>query len=477
MTIKIFEAEKNLGLEKIIYSNASIKYTTSLLPSKNVYTSKANTDNSDPLLYKITDVLASSGWNLNEDVFDPYELYSARKTPIHKPFDIEHEESNIIGHITGSTCITGDMEDGDSDYAEMSDDLALSKIPAKFHILNDSVIYKTWTDEEKIEATEIMIQEIEDGLWFVSMECKFSGFDYSVINPDGEEIVIPRTEDTAFLTRNLRAYGGDGEYHDKANDLVYKIGRMMKDIIFSGKGLVKKPANPSSVIINAEENVQASKNKVYVNTVDVTSNLDDKEQIMPDDKDLQAKIDLLVSEKASLSKELDTVKASQTSEKISLQASQIEQLNIQLTATKEFVDKHAKANDELSDKLAKVEKELSELKAEKKKVDRTKKVKDAGADDEDVASTLSNLETLTDAQFDAVIETMAKTMKNMKKTVPNEPNDVKDNPSSYSSEAAKKLIDDAKKDETVSLTVTTPSNVESTRATIAEKMLSRIKKK
>ena len=46
----------------------------------------------------------------------------------------------------------------------------------------------------------------------------------------------------SYLTKYLRAYGGQGEYDN------YKIGRVLRNITFSGKGFVDKPANPDSVI-------------------------------------------------------------------------------------------------------------------------------------------------------------------------------------------------------------------------------------
>ena len=46
--------------------------------------------------------------------------------------------------------------------------------------------------------------------------------------------IVARNDESAFLTKHLRAYGGTGEYEG------YKIGRSLRDISFSGKGLVSK---------------------------------------------------------------------------------------------------------------------------------------------------------------------------------------------------------------------------------------------
>ena len=78
------------------------------------------------------------------------------------------------------------------------------------------------------------------------MECVFSGFDYAVVAPNDDNHIVARTNDTAFLSRHLRAYGGTGEFQG------HKVGRLLKNITFSGKGFVEKPANPDSIIFDRE---------------------------------------------------------------------------------------------------------------------------------------------------------------------------------------------------------------------------------
>ena len=47
------------------------------------------------------------------------------------------------------------------------------------------------------------------------MECFFKGFDYGLLNSEtGEYKVLARNEETAFLTKYLRAYGGDGKHQN-----------------------------------------------------------------------------------------------------------------------------------------------------------------------------------------------------------------------------------------------------------------------
>ena len=77
----------------------------------------------------------------------------------------------------------------------------------------------------------------------------FNGFDYAVIGPDNKHHVIARNNETAFLTQHLRSYGGTGSYQE------HQVGRLLRNITFSGKGFVDRPANPESVIFD--------KNKVF----------------------------------------------------------------------------------------------------------------------------------------------------------------------------------------------------------------------
>ena len=74
-----------------------------------------------------------------------------------------------------------------------------------------------------------IIAEIEEGKWYVSMECLFAGFDYALIGEEGSAKVLARDEESAFLTKHLRAYGGTGEYQG------YKVGRALEIYLFQVK--------------------------------------------------------------------------------------------------------------------------------------------------------------------------------------------------------------------------------------------------
>ena len=239
----IFKAEIQDGLRDKIISNLSISSTCDLeicdpFLIKNTLRATAENKNQVDLHY-LKSILVTTGWNKNDDVFDKAEVWTAKSTPSDKPFNYEHDQSQIIGHITGCKVIADDGSD-------IIEELPIDELPSKFHILTSAVLYKFWEDPKKQEMMNNIIEGIAKKEWFVSMEAIFTNFDYA-IEDGASSKVVARNEKTAFLTKHLRAYGGNGIFNN------VKIGRVLKNIVFSGKGLVRKPANPESVIFDETE--------------------------------------------------------------------------------------------------------------------------------------------------------------------------------------------------------------------------------
>lgn len=249
MEIVVYKAEQEAGLEAQIKANASVAWQSDvqlceafelgnakshLLPGHTKAENKGQLD-----LHYLRTIMVSSAWNLNDDVFTPEEMWVARATPEDKPFNYMHEQHDIIGHITKAVAVDENMQ-------PIPDDTPVEKLPAHFHIATNAVLYKFWENPELQERMNKLIAEIADNKWFVSMEALFYGFDYAIKTAKGWQI-IERNDKTAFLTKHLRVYGGKGEYEGK------KLGRVLRRIVFSGKGLVSKPANPESVILEASK--------------------------------------------------------------------------------------------------------------------------------------------------------------------------------------------------------------------------------
>lgn len=261
--MKIYKSEIIDGISDIIKANASIAYCQPILKTEfnqedrqfltQACSAIANTINFQDL-YPTNSILVSTVWNLNDDVFDREEAWLARKSPEDKPSNIDHVERDIVGHITG--CYAMDV-----DGNVIPDDTAIDDLPDVYHIVNSGVIYKTWQDPVFAERVQALIDSIEKNEMFVSMECVFRGFDYAVITKEGKTEVVSRTEATAFLSKHLRAYGGEGQYQG------YKIGRLLRNITFSGKGYVKNPANPESIIFTKDKGFSFiyDKNNPFIN--------------------------------------------------------------------------------------------------------------------------------------------------------------------------------------------------------------------
>ena len=291
-------------------------------------------------LYPIISLLVSSVWNKNDDVFTAEEIYTARHTPKHHPTNIDHEQTNIIGNII-------DVWPVDENHELLADDLTIDELPEKMHLINSSVIYTKWTDPTVLAQVQELITEIEAGKRYVSMEAVFSDFDYAIA--DGEEVkIVARNEQTSFLTKHLRAFGGEGQFEGK------KVGRLLKNITFIGKGYVERPANEESIIFNISDDLP------FVSTAkDIINSVNKQNGVL-----------LTVSEnKFSGKTEMDNEKMVQALEdKIAkledkLAKSNVEKFEAQIKDLETKLDKSAKASADLNSKISDLEVNKVELEA------------------------------------------------------------------------------------------------------------------
>ena len=402
--MKIYAYEIDDGLTEVIEGNTTIAYSSPLsiytpskkqkLDVKSLINNQAVAENKDQYdLYYLNSILVSTGWNKNDDVFDMGETWTAKDTPVDKQFNFMHDESDIIGHITGSVVL-------DQDGNEVQD---VSNID-KFDIATSAVIYNSWTTPELKERMAKVISEIEEGKWFVSMECLFNDFDYAVLTPEGEEKVVARDEASAFLTKHLRAYGGNGKYEG------YTIGRLLRNIAFSGKGLVSNPANPRSVILNdvnpfeGAQAEQITNSSINMETEDMSDVL--KEQVE------ELKAELVTAKEAAKALETEMTKqkeeeiqskieafeavVSEKDEAIAEAQAAVEAAEAKLAELQEAI---AKKDEELAEALAKIEAHEAEVKA----MARRAALVEAGAEEEEVESILEAFAEATDEMFEQVV--------------------------------------------------------------------------
>ena len=192
--IQIYPSEERDGVADAVRTQASVAYCSPVQLHKgdlnvavNAITDKDIRDrvvaeNQDQVdLHYIESVVVSTGWNKNDDVFTSAATWEARNTPEDKQFNFMHDENDIIGHITGSYVLGKD--------GQVIAEKETSK-PDDFDIITQAVLYNSWTDPDNRERMEQIIAEINEGRWFVSMECLFSGFDYALTNEQGKAKVV-----------------------------------------------------------------------------------------------------------------------------------------------------------------------------------------------------------------------------------------------------------------------------------------------
>ena len=408
--IQIFDREIEDGISDSVSSQASIAYCSpallveqgdtdlSLSTIISANSSGGIAESTD--LYYLESVLVSTNWNGNDDVFMADATWAARDTPVDKQFNFMHDENDIIGHIISSRVIDGEGTVISSDTTEP---------PSNFDIITKAVLYNSWTDVENKTRMGNIIAEIKAGEWFVSMECSFAGFDYSVIDDLGNQHVVTRDSESAFLTKHLRAYGGSGKYEG------YKVGRALRDISFSGKGLVSNPANPRSIILNS---------KSIAFSVDSSSFIGDLK--MSDSKILEEQISEIKSELTQANETIKELKAEAA--KAEVLSSDIETLEASVKGKEEIIagleEKISTSETEVSELTASLEaskteltasqyevkkrdEELDEVKKREKDNKRKAALVEAGMESSDAEANLASFEALDDEAFDAVISLYA----------------------------------------------------------------------
>lgn len=420
--VKIYSQEKEDGIDGLVKSSASVAYATQLRLSDNTSEvskamaeklEKAISQEKQEDLYYLDSVLVTTSWNRNDDVFAKEEVWAAKTSPENKPFNIEHDEHKIIGHITGNWTI-------DDNGSILKADTPKEQLPDTFHIVTSSVVYKHWTDPELILRTQQLIESIEAGEKFVSMECLFTDFDYALKSEDGRMHTLARNEESAFLTKHLRAYGGDGHYQS------YKIGRLLKNINFCGHGLVSKPANPASIIFDKYKpfNAPTEGTLAYFMSSEAQDDSSKKETNMSESiyktqiEELKASVARLEESNAELEGKLAEANVKEYEAKISEMTASAEAQLEELESAKSEV---ATASEELAEAKSKIEEleaelattneakaelqsKIDEIEAAKVLASRMASLQEAGMTEEEATVALDKFGDIDEEQFAAIAE-------------------------------------------------------------------------
>lgn len=397
--MEIYKAEIEDGLGDLLSSTNSVAYcgvakcfTPSIeeQESMKLIASEASENKDQIDLFYLESVLVSTGWNKNDDVFDPKETFAARTTPEDKPFNFMHNEKDIIGHITGNRVV---------DFQGNAIAEETENPPTEFNILTTAVIYKEWSDVDQRKRIQKILAEIEEGKWFVSMECLFPNFDYALVDKDGGTRVVPREESSAFLTKHLRSYGGSGKYED------YRVGRLLRNLSFSGKGLVSKPANPRSVILEGNRFFDESEAQILTISSIKENDMSDLDKQIDD---LRTELAEAKSANEALKEKVVAEQQAEFESKIqALEATiaeQAEALEAKEAVVAEQAEAIAKAADDMKEKMEK----LREMQKKEALMKRKAELEEAGLGAEEASATVADFEDADDDTFAKVVALMKK---------------------------------------------------------------------
>lgn len=327
------------------------------------------TDVRQPDLVYLEDILVSTGINLNDDEFLAEELIKAvidRNTVPLKPVNWEHKPKEVIGVMYDS-----DIYDRDGNKVSLE---SLADIK-EFDVVDKSVLWPV-VDYEKVQS---VVDGAEDGTKFVSMECYFSDYDYRV----GSKLV-KRTEQTAFFDDYLRVKGGEGIFRGE------RVSRVLRNIVFGGKGIVDQPANPGSKI-RSVANINEEQTMTQEEIDALVAKVKELEDASESTKKVVEALELEKVESASRLEEL-TKTLEESSKKADELSKENEALRVQITekdSSKAEVEGEKK---NLEDQIAQMQKDLEIVQGEnatmKAELSELKKTREAEA----VAKKLSERE-------------------------------------------------------------------------------------
>lgn len=216
------------------------------------------------LMY-FTAIYVSSGENLNNAFFEQSELVMAEGSIVNKALDIEHKEKDIVGHLYDRVFI--DSAGNKLDLGDLKSKSQSELKDLDIHVAIAGIIYKDRFPE--------IAKEVADGKWKVSMETYFKDFDIKI-----GDIVLTRQEAESIGYKDISSLlGKKGRIIKSGVEIASGIiSRVLRDLHFSGCGLVENPANPPSVILEVAGHKKQEQTKSNTNesneviSIDISSN-------------------------------------------------------------------------------------------------------------------------------------------------------------------------------------------------------------
>lgn len=207
-------------------------------------------DNKTPDMLFFSGIFISSGENLNKVYFLPSELVKAKDTIDNKALDIEHEETEIVGHIYSSAFVdrAGNKLDMQSLQSMASEELEKMEID----VMIAGIVYKSRFPE--------LAKEVKENKWKLSMETYFQDYDVKI-----GDLILSKKEAEALGLTSDDVLGRVARVLKKGKEIAKgEIARVLRGLLFSGCGLVKNPANPRSIILETAKKKEFEEGDIVV---------------------------------------------------------------------------------------------------------------------------------------------------------------------------------------------------------------------
>ena len=347
-------------------------------------------------LLHVEAVLVSEGINDNDDAFLREELKRAISSPLLKPMNWQHNDEKILGAMYAVEA--RDLEGNTLSAEEIGDQ--------PIELVVQGVV---WHQLPHIKVTaEEIVQRVERGDLFVSMECWFDDYEYGLYTQAGELFDrIARKPETAFLEANLRSNGGTGRYNGM------RIGRALSGVSFGGIAFVDRPANKRSFILNSfafdpmdpSEEVGASSDGLANQVITTTTLLRNEEPMEVNMNDLNRAAAQQVSPEditQSVEKALDARERTAASQRT------VADLDVAVARVAELESKVAQAAKALEQLQTAIDQAYagatSDTPAEISKIDKALEVKGDGSGDAVFAAKIAWIADSRKAVADALVE-------------------------------------------------------------------------
>lgn len=207
-------------------------------------------ENKTPDMLFFTGIFVSSGENLNKAFFLPSELVKSHTTINNKALDIEHDETQIVGHIYSSAFV--DRHGNKLDITTLQDMKQDELEKMDIDVMIAGIIYKSRFPE--------LAKEVKDNKWKLSMETYFQDYDVKI-----GDLILSKKEAEALGLASDNVLGRVAKILRKGKEIAKgEVARVLRNLLFSGCGLVKNPANPRSVILETAKKKELEEGEIIV---------------------------------------------------------------------------------------------------------------------------------------------------------------------------------------------------------------------